>query len=78
MLIKQSYKMTSRRMSTRLEETVKNMGSTVQTVRRPLDGGDVTQCRDVALKKRQRLEKKRRISGARRGVLVSGRVVGGY
>lgn len=59
-LIKQSFRMKFRRLPTQLEETANNMSSSVQTMLRRVDGVAVTQCVEVALKKRQRLEKRGR------------------
>lgn len=60
MLNKQTYRMSSRRVSTRLQETVHSMGSKVQNVQRAGDAGAATQCEEKVLKKRPRLEREER------------------
>lgn len=58
-LIKQSYKMTSRWLPTRLQNTVQNTGSAMQNVQKAEDGEAAAQCGEAVLNKRQRLEKGR-------------------
>lgn len=57
-LIKQSYRSSSRRSLTRLQKTVQNMGSKVQNVQRAEDGEKGAQNGEAVPKKRQCLKRR--------------------
>lgn len=56
-LITQWYKMRSWQSPTRVQGTVRVMGSTMQNVQRAREGGEVTQCEEMLLKKKRLLER---------------------
>lgn len=55
-LIERSYRMTSRRLSTRMQETVLNMKNALFRVQRSEDGVDMSRSGAAVSKKQQRLE----------------------